>query len=138
VKTILQALMVKYLFNSVEGKFDKWLKSSKLKPSIDTVEAPIPTTCTFLTNEQLLLGYNDGYLSIFDLNKNTFGNNIKTFKLDKGKESIKELNRGKLQANYLVPSTSVPLIYGGFEDNTIKSFDMRQNGKYLFKPRRFN
>jgi hypothetical protein len=31
-----------------------------------------------------------------------------------------------------VASTSVPLVYGGFEDNTIKTFDMRQNGKFSF------
>jgi WD40 repeat protein len=78
----------------------------------------------------LLCGFDDGYLSIFDLNKLAFVNSIKTFASYKANE-VKDINRSKLQANYLVKSSSEPLVYGGFEDNTIKTFDMRLNENAL-------
>ncbi len=78
----------------------------------------------------LVVGYNDGYLCLNDINKNTFVSNIKTFKPD-GKET---LNRCNIQPNTLACSTSVPIVYGGFEDSTIKSFDFRSNGNiYSFR-----
>jgi hypothetical protein len=104
------------------------LKGSKLRSQIDTLEAPVPTTCCFLNSDlnTLVAGYNDGYVSVIDINKNAFTSNIKTFKPD-GKET---LNRANIQPNTLACSTSIPVIYGGFEDSTIKSFDFRSSGSY--------
>ena len=120
-----QVLMV-FLSINLEGKYDKWLKASKTRNTLDTLEFPIPTTCTFLNSDLnlLLTGFNDGYISIFDMNKTTFTTNIKTFK----PENKEVMNRVNLQANIIICSTSVPLLYGGFEDSTIKSFDLRSYG----------
>lgn len=106
-------------------QYDKWLRSSKSRAPLDlSSEVPLPTTCTFLNNEgsQLVCGFDDSYLSVFDFNKNSFTSNIKTFKNEKNEKNI---NYSQYQANCLVNSSSVPTVYGGFEDFTIKSIDMR-------------
>jgi len=88
------------------------------------IESPIPTSCCFLNTEssQLICGFNDSYLSIYDLNKNTFTSPIKTQKIDK---NDKTKLRNQHQPNTMISSNSVPFIYAGFEDNTIKTIDMR-------------
>jgi WD40 repeat protein len=106
-------------------QYDKWHKSSKIRLPVDGgLENPLPTTCCFMNNDQLVCGFNDSYLSVFDLNKNTFTSNIKTFKNEKNE---KIFNMAQHQANYLINSNSVPTLYGGFEDCTIKSIDMRSD-----------
>lgn len=103
-------------------KYDKWLKTKKSRGPIENSnELPIPTTCTFMNidSNQLVCGFNDACLSVYDFNKNYFSSEIKTYKNEKMSSPIDH------QPNCLVSSTSIPTIYGGFEDNTIKSFDMR-------------
>jgi WD40 repeat protein len=105
-----------------EGKFEKWLKLTKVRMPLDTISDPIPTTSCFLNTDynQFVCGFNDAYISVFDLNKASFTSNIRTFKNDKN-----SANRINLQPNCIVSCSSVPTIYSGFEDNSIKSIDMR-------------
>jgi striatin 1/3/4 len=106
-------------------QYDKWLKSSKIRPAFDnSLETPLPTTSCFTNNEgsHLICGFTDTYLSVLDLNKNTFCSNIKTFKNEKNEKNV---NLSLYQPNCLINSSSVPTIYAGFEDSTIKSIDLR-------------
>jgi WD40 repeat protein len=109
----------------LENKTDKWLKAKKSRASIDGLnDMPIPSACTFLNSEsnQLVCGFNDSYISLYDLTKNTFTSNIKTLKLEKNE---KQAFRNSHQPNTLISSYSLPIIYGGFEDNSIKTIDLR-------------
>jgi hypothetical protein len=106
-------------------KYDKWLKTNKSRAPIDGAsESPIPTASCFNNTDlnQLICGFNDSSLSIYDFNKNSFYSNIKTQKFDKNDHPS---NLVEYQPNTLVCSSSVPIVYGGFEDSTIKSIDMR-------------
>lgn len=87
-------------------------------------ESPNPTTCCFMNSDsnQFICGFNDGYLSVYDFNKNNFTSNIKVFKNDKNDKIYDRVNQ---QVNSLVSSQSIPFIYGGFEDGLIKTIDMR-------------
>lgn len=71
-------------------------------------------------------GFNDGYISSYDFNKNVFSNNIKTFKLDKN-DKVSNKNYYIYQPNCLISSSTVPILYGGFEDCSIKTIDMRHD-----------
>ena len=106
-------------------KYDKWLKTNKSRAPIDGAsESSIPTASCFNNTDlnQLICGFNDSSLSIYDFNKNSFYSNIKTQKFDKNDNNS---NLFEYQPNTLVCSSSVPIVYGGFEDSTIKSIDMR-------------
>lgn len=106
-------------------QYEKWLKSSKARSALDgSNEVVLPTTCCFLNNEgnQLVCGFNDATLSIFDFYKNSFYSNIKTFKNEKNE---KNANLSLYQPNCLINTSSVPIMYGGFEDSSIKSIDIR-------------
>jgi len=67
-------------------------------------------------------GFNDGYLSTFDIVKTQFTSNLKTFKIDKNDRHHHD--KTYYQPNCLI-SGSLQTIYGGFEDATIKSCDFR-------------
>jgi striatin 1/3/4 len=69
-------------------------------------------------------GFSDSYISLYDLNKNLFTSNIKTIKSEKNEKSP---TRNTSQSNTLVSSNSIPIVYGGFEDNTIKTIDIRSD-----------
>ena len=75
-----------------------------------------------------ICGFNDGYLSTYDITKNQFTSNLKTFKLEKNE---KHHEKYFYQPNCLISSNTIPTVYGGFEDYSIKSFDLR-NGKKNF------
>ncbi len=74
-------------------------------------------------------GFNDGYVSTFDIVKTQFTSNFKTYKLDKNERH--HYDKNFYQPNTLI-STSIQSIYGGFEDASIKSFDFR-TGNFSLK-----
>lgn len=120
-RNILMLYQVNFFYDT-EMQYDKWLKSSKSRPNLDSgTETPIPTTCCFLNSDgnQLICGYTDSYISTFDFNKLIFSSNIKSTKIDRNSDYSLS------QVNCLINSTSVPTIYAGYEDNTIKTIDMR-------------
>lgn len=122
-------------FNT-EDFVDKWfINSYKRKPdknsnSNDNTES-IPTVCEFLKTDtnKLIIGFNDAYVSLFDIEKNSFYSNINTF-------NEKTYNKLMYQKNYYQPncfacSSTLPIFYGGFEDNTIKIFDLRMKNDVI-------
>ena len=113
-----------YIQSINDQKYDKWFKSSKSRPPLEgNYESPIPTNCCFNATDlnQLICGFNDSTLTIYDLNKNMFHSIIKTFKQD-GRQ---DLLTADYQSNCLISSSTVPIIYAGFEDSTIKTVDLR-------------
>lgn len=102
-------------------KHDKWFKTSKFRSNNDGTPPCIPTSSCFNNTDynSLICGFEDASISIYDFNKNSFYSNIKTFKFEN------KITLGDYQPNTLISSLSVPIIYGGFEDSTIKSIDLR-------------
>lgn len=74
-------------------------------------------------------GFNDGYISTFDLIKTQFTSNLKTYKIDKNDKH--HYDKAHYQPNCLITGT-LQTIYGGFEDSSIKSFDFRSCKIILF------
>ena len=93
-------------------------------------EFAIPTTCEFLSTDsnKLIVGFDDACISIFDIEKENFTTSINT--LDE-KTTHSNKNRVFYQPNCLTCANTVPIIYGGFEDNTIKIMDIRNNRNSL-------
>lgn len=102
------------------------LKSIFKQANNDKEDSPIPTCCTFASYDldKLLVGFNDASLSVVDLNNFTFKSNIKIFNNKQERVDLR-----LFQPNCIFSSSSVPIIYIGCEDGTIKSIDMR-TGKF--------
>ena len=85
----------------------------------------IPTTCSFLKTEsnKLVVGFNDATISIMDVEKGYFSQHYNTF--NEQISHLKNVNRVLYQPNCFALSNSLPLIYSGFEDNSIKILDLR-------------
>lgn len=71
---------------------------------------------------QFICGFNDGYISLFDLNKLQFTSNLNTNKIEKNDRHYNDISF--YQPNCLI-SNNISTIYGGFEDYSIKAFDLR-------------
>jgi WD40 repeat protein len=109
----------------------KWCKSTKYKKSCYiNDENAIPICCEFMKqdNNKLIIGFNDVTLSLLDINKNTFIShyNLLNYNYYK-KTNNKNINRILLQPNCLVCYNSIPCVFAGFEDSTIKLLDFRNN-----------
>ena len=113
-----------------QGK-SKWSKSNKYKKSCyKNDENAIPICCEFMkqNNDKLIIGFNDDTLSLLDINKNSFISHYNLFNYNYYKKTNnKNINRVLLQPNCLVCYNSIPCIFAGFEDSTIKLFDFRNN-----------
>lgn len=116
--------MVKLELNK-DGNYHKWFKTSFMRdPQDNSQDSPIPTTSCFSKTDysNLICGFNDACISLYDFKKQCFHSKIKTYKEDNlpvggGMELI--------QPNCFAMSESVPILYSGFEDSTIKSIDLR-------------
>ncbi len=106
--------------------YNKWLKNSKSKKSNYLEENAIPTNCQFLKNDdnKLIIGFNDATVSLMDINKYNFINNYNCLS---GNNSYQKANKVLYQPNCFVCSNIIPLVYSGFEDGSIKTFDLRNN-----------
>ena len=124
--------------NSVEdfrNSFNKgkinWCKSNKFKKSCCiNDENAIPICCEFLKqeNNKLIIGFNDVTLSLLDINKNSFNAHYNLFNHNNYKKvNNKNINRAFLQPNCFACYNSIPCVFAGFEDNTIKLLDFRNN-----------
>ena len=113
-----------------QGK-SKWSKSNKYKKSCyKNDENAIPICCEFMkqNNDKLVIGFNDDTLSLLDINKNSFISHYNLFNYNYYKKTNnKNINRVLLQPNCLVCYNSIPCVFAGFEDSTIKLFDFRNN-----------
>jgi striatin 1/3/4 len=113
-----------------QGK-SKWSKSNKYKKSCyKNDENAIPICCEFMkqNNDKLVIGFNDDTLSLLDINKNTFISHYNLFNYNYYKKiNNKNINRVLLQPNCLVCYNSIPCVFAGCEDSTIKLFDFRNN-----------
>jgi len=113
-----------------QGK-SKWSKSNKYKKSCyKNDENAIPICCEFMkqNNDKLAIGFNDDTLSLLDINKNSFISHYNLFNYNYYKKTNnKNINRVLLQPNCLVCYNSIPCVFAGFEDSTIKLFDFRNN-----------
>ena len=113
-----------------QGK-SKWSKSNKYKKSCyKNDENAIPICCEFMkqNNDKLIIGFNDDTLSLLDINKNSFISHYNLFNYNYYKKTNnKNINRVLLQPNCLVCYNSIPCVFAGFEDSTIKLFDFRNN-----------
>ena len=109
----------------------KWCKSNKHKKSCYiNDENAIPICCEFMNqdNNKLIIGFNDVSLSLLDINKNSFVSHYNLFNYNHYKKSNnKNINRVLLQPNCLVCYNSIPCVFAGFEDSTIKLLDFRNN-----------
>jgi WD40 repeat protein len=76
---------------------------------------------------QFICGFNDGSISLFDIVKLQFTSNLNTIKIDKNDKHFHD--KSFYQPNCLI-SNNLSTIYGGFEDYSIKSFDLR-TGKLI-------
>lgn len=112
---------------TTENFNEKWLISSKTKKANYLVNGDfaIPTTCSFLKTEsnKLVVGFNDATISIMDVEKGYFNQHYNTF--NEQISHLKNVNRVLYQPNCFALSNSLPLIYSGFEDNSIKILDLR-------------
>ncbi|MCQ2815901.1 MAG: hypothetical protein MJ252_01420 [archaeon] len=121
-------------FSSVKY-VDKWLSNSyKKKPEKGNINAPnecIPTVCEFLNsdNNKLIIGFNDAYVSMMDIEKGSFISSINTY------NEKMTLNRNISKINYqpdcFACASALPLVYAGFEDNTIKVMDLRMKSDII-------
>lgn len=113
-----------------QGK-SKWVKSNKYKKSsYKNDENAIPICCEFMkqNNDNLIIGFNDDTLSLLDINKNSFTSHYNLFNYNYYKKTNnKNINRVLLQPNCLACYNSIPCVFAGFEDSTIKLFDFRNN-----------
>jgi len=113
-----------------QGK-SKWVKSNKYKKSsYKNDENAIPICCEFMkqNNDKLIIGFNDDTLSLLDINKNSFTSHYNLFNYNYYKKTNnKNINRVLLQPNCLACYNSIPCVFAGFEDSTIKLFDFRNN-----------
>ena len=113
-----------------KGK-SNWCKSNKYKKSCyKNDENAIPICCEFMkqNNDKLIIGFNDDTLSLLDINKNSFTSHYNLFNYNYYKKTNnKNINRVLLQPNCLVCYNSIPCVFAGFEDSTIKLFDFRNN-----------
>jgi len=123
--TTLEEFMNSFSNENYEN-YNKWLKNSKSKKSNYLEENAIPTNCQFLKNDdnKLIIGFNDATVSILDINKLNFVNNYNCLS---NNNSYQKTNKVLYQPNCFVCSNSIPIIYSGFEDGTIKTFDLRNN-----------
>ena len=74
-------------------------------------------------------------ISVYDITKEKFSNNVKTHNLTKtinfnNSKDIYSLSYQ--QPNCITSNSTVPIIYSGFEDGSLKSIDLRNNGKDNF------
>ena len=113
-----------------QGK-SKWVKNNKYKKSsYKSDENAIPICCEFMkqNNDKLIIGFNDDTLSLLDINKNSFTSHYNLFNYNYYKKTNnKNINRVLLQPNCLACYNSIPCVFAGFEDSTIKLFDFRNN-----------
>ena len=114
----------------IQGK-ELLSKSSKSKKSsYINDENAIPICCEFMKqdNNKLLIGFNDVTLSFLDINKNSFISHYNLFNNNYYKKTNnKNINRNNLQPNCLTIYNSIPCGFVGFEDNSIKLVDFRNN-----------
>lgn len=106
-----------------DGKTN-FIKTTKKKKSDFFDGYAIPTVCNFLKQDsgKLILGFNDATISLMDITKTNF---IYSFDTYKGKSNDLQ-ERVLRQPNCFACCDSIPLIYAGFEDWTIKSLDFRE------------
>ena len=113
-----------------QGK-TKWVKNNKFKKSCYiNDENTIPICCEFMNqdNNKLIIGFNDATLSLLDINKNSFISHYNLFNYNYYKKTNnKNINRVLLQPNCLACYSSIPCVFAGFEDSTIKLLDFRNN-----------
>ena len=113
-----------------QGK-ENWCKSNKSKKSCYiNDENSIPICCDFMKqdNNKLLIGFNDVTLSFLDINKNSFISHYNLFNNNYNKRTNnKNINRNIFQPNCFALYNSIPCGFVGFEDNTIKFIDFRNN-----------
>ena len=111
-----------------QGK-SNWCKSNKYKNSCYiNNENAIPCCCEFMNqnDNNLIIGFNDITLSLLDINKNSFVSHYNLFNYNK-KTNIKNINRVLFQPNCIACYNSIPCSFVGFEDNSIKLLDFRNN-----------
>lgn len=115
-----------FMNSFANGNYDKWVKAQNKKANLNE-EPVIPTTCEFLKTDsnRLVIGFNDSTISTLDVVKNSFVSHYKTMA-----QNNNDLNKMVYQPNSFVSCLTVPIIYGGFEDSSIKVIDLRC-GKYI-------
>jgi WD40 repeat protein len=101
-----------------------FLYKKKYKSNNNNNNNNIPTCCDFLhtNNNKLIVGFNNNFLSIFDINKKLFDNyfNLSTNNINNNRNIYN-------QPNCIKNSNTIPIIYTGNEDGTIKLLDLRNN-----------
>lgn len=113
---------------SSENYVDRWMANSyKRKPDKSSDSGVIPTVCEFLKTDtnKLAIGFNDAYISLFDIEKGNFYSNFNTFNEKLASKS--QISKIYYQPNCIACLSSNPIFYAGFEDNSIKVFDLRIN-----------
>ena len=103
---------------------ENWLISTKSKKAnyLGNGEYAIPTRCDFLKteNNKMVIGFNDATVSIMDVETGAFTLHYNTMTQQGAK-----VNKVLSQPNCFALSNSLPLIYTGFEDSSIKVIDLR-------------
>ena len=104
---------------------ENWLMSTKSKKAnyLGNGEYAIPTRCDFLKTEsnKMVIGFNDATVSIMDVETGAFTLNYNTMT----QQNPYKVNKVLFQPNCFALSNSLPLIYTGFEDSSIKVIDLR-------------
>jgi WD40 repeat protein len=131
----LQWMTGSFLYN-VEEKYNKGLIRTISRKTETFSHGPNPTSCSFLSSDtnQLAIGFNDSIISVYDIVKEKFSLNIKTHNLNKtiNYNNSKEIySFSHQQPNCITTNSTIPVIYSGFEDGSIKSIDLRNNGKFI-------
>ena len=103
---------------------ENWLISTKSKKAnyLGNGEYAIPTRCDFLKteNNKMVIGFNDATVSIMDVETGAFTLHYNTMT-----QQGTKVNKVLSQPNCFALSNSLPLIYTGFEDSSIKVIDLR-------------
>lgn len=103
---------------------ENWLISTKSKKAnyLGNGEYAIPTRCDFLKteNNKMVIGFNDATVSIMDVKTGAFTLHYNTMT-----QQGTKVNKVLSQPNCFALSNSLPLIYTGFEDSSIKVIDLR-------------
>lgn len=110
-----------FMNSFANGNYDKWVKAQNKKANVNE-EAVIPTTCQFLKTDfnKLVIGFNDATISTLDVVKNNFVSHYKTMS-----QNNNDPNKMLYQPNSFASCLTVPIVYSGFEDSTIKVIDLR-------------
>ena len=106
---------------------ENWLLSSRNKKAnyLGNGEFAIPTRCDFLKteNNKMVIGFNDATVSIMDVETGAFTLNYNT--MAQQGSNVAKVNKVLYQPNCFALANSLPLIYTGLEDSSIKVIDLR-------------